>query len=89
MRSKWARKGRAQASLKSYPNVGMALRLGMFQKGDRIMRVFLQTGPLVLVLAAALIGCNQAGNGPDRGSPGGSASGGSAADYVLTVEGMH
>jgi hypothetical protein len=53
------------------------------------MRVFLRTGPIMLVLAAALIGCDQAGNGPATESPANSSSGGSATDYVLTVQGMH
>jgi hypothetical protein len=80
---------RSRAVFKNNPNAGIVLRLGIFQKGDLRMRVFLRTGPLVLVLSAALVGCNQAGNGPDTKSPPDSSSGGATADYVLTVQGMH
>jgi hypothetical protein len=48
------------------------------------MRVMMRTGPLVLVLGVAMIGCNQAGNDKPAKSPGDTT-----ADYVLIVEGMH
>ena len=51
------------------------------------MRAMMQTGPLLLALGVALLGCNQAGNGPSR-EGGGAKLTPSDSDYVLTVEGM-